>query len=95
MSRWEGGGGGEIPKGGAQGGRDPQGFSPGGDEITGGAKSLGHRIPYENTQSYFVIFCQFVSHVTICRRFPFSRQIIVIMICVFSIPWITEGEAIK
>ena len=30
--------------GGAQGGRDPYGFGPGGGEITGGgAKSLGHR----------------------------------------------------
>ena len=31
MCRWDGGG--EIPKGSAQGGRDPKGFGPGGDEI--------------------------------------------------------------
>ena len=48
-----GGGGARSLKGGAQGGRDHQGFGPGGarslgiwpggGEITGGAKSVGHR----------------------------------------------------
>ena len=58
MCRW--GGGGEIPKGGAQGGRDPLGFGLGGGEIprdlarggkiTGGEipGTLGHPKSYQN-----------------------------------------------
>ena len=66
MSLGEGGGGGEIPKGGCAGrarslgiwppgGRDPWGFGPGGRDH-GGAKSLGHRI---RPSTRFQIVCGF------------------------------------